>query len=352
MCPVSLEFSENLASAPLRRRALITLAASACVMPVLAQARTVTIGYLDMLVPMKLMMESTDELERATGYRVQWKMYDTGAEVIKALAAGDIQIGEVGSSPFTAAATAGQKVRLLWVSDDIANAEALVVRNAANITKMADLHGKTLAAPHLSTAHYQLFAALSEGGLGRSVKVLNLKPAQIRAAWDEGAIDGTFIWNPVLSHTKESGKVLASAAQMAQRGYATFDGLVGNSDWIDANETLVVGLLQAIIRAQRIYLDTQASWTAQSPAVQTIARLTKVPATEVIAGMALFRFVSPEEQLGLHWLGGGVAKAMANTALFQMSMLVGGVPLPSYSPFLAPHFLRKAMAASPNGKSA
>ena len=344
--------SKSLVAAPLSRRSLMALAASSLAMPVFAQARTVTIGYQDLLVPMKMMMQASDELERSTGYRVQWKMYDTGADIMKALAAGDIQIGEAGSSPFTAAATAGQKVRLLWVCDDMANAEALVVRNGAGITKITDLRGKTLAAPNLSTAHYQLFAALTEAGLGRSVKLLTLKPPQIRAAWDAGTIDGAYLWNPVLGHLKGSGKVLVNAAQMAQRGYPTFDGLVGNSAWIDANETLVVGLIQGIARAQRSYLDSQASWTPQTPAVQTIARLTKTPPDEVLGGMALYRFVPPEEQLGPRWFGGGAATAMANTALFQSIMLANGAPLPSYSQFMAPGFLRKAMAAAPAGKSA
>lgn len=345
------DLSESLVSAPLKRRSLMALAASSLAMPVFAQARTVTIGYQDLLVPMKLMME-TAELERSTGYRVQWKMYDTGADIMKAMAAGEIQIGEAGSSPFTAAATAGQKVRLLWICDDMANAEALVVRNGTGIDKMADLRGKTLATPSLSTAHYQLFAALSEAGLVRHVKLLTLKPPQIRAAWEAGKIDGAYLWNPVLGHLKGSGKVLVSAGQMAQRGYPTFDGLIGNSAWVDANEKLVVALIQAISRAQRSYLETQSSWTAQTPAVQTIARLTKTPPAEVLAGMGLYRFVPPEEQLGPRWFGGGAAKAMANTALFQSTMLVSGPPLASYNEFIAPGFLRKAMAAAPAGKSA
>lgn len=325
------------------RRSLIGLAASALALPAFAQTRSVTIGYQDLLVPMKLIME-TDELERSTGYRVQWKMYDTGADIMKAMAAGEIQIGEAGSSPFTAAATSGQKVRLLWICDDMANAEALVVRNGAGIEKLSDLRGKTLATPNLSTAHYQLFATLTEAGLVRSVKLMIMKPPQIRAAWDAGTIDGAFVWNPVLGHLKTSGKVLLSAAQVAQRGYPTFDGLVGNSAWAEANEGFVVALIQAIARAQRSYAETQASWTPQTPAVQTIARLTKTPPAEVPAGMALYRFVPPDEQLGTRWLGGGAATAMANTALFQTAMLVSGAPLPSYGGFMAPGPLRQAMS--------
>lgn len=336
--------SASAAPHALRRRTVISLAAAALAGPSLAQARTVSIGYQDLLVPMKLIMENAD-LERSTGYRVVWKMYDTGADIMKAMAAGEIQLGEVGSSPLTAAATAGQGVRLLWICDDMANAEALVVRGDAGITRVSDLRGKTVATPHLSTSHYQLYAALTEAGVVRNVRLLALKPPQIRAAWDAGTIDGAYVWNPVLGHLKGSGKVLLSATQVAQRGYPTFDGLAGNGAWADANEGFVVALIQAIARAQRSYADTQAGWTPQTPAVQAIARLTKTPPAEVPAGMALYRFVPPEEQLGARWLGGGVATAMANTALFQATMLVSGVPLPSYSNFMAPGPLRKAVAA-------
>ena len=334
-----------LAAAPaIGRRSLMGLAAGALALPfpALAQSRTVTIGYQDLLVPMKLIIENP-ELERSTGYRIVWKMYDTGADVMKAMAAGEIQIGEAGSSPLTAAATAGQNLRLLWICDDMANAEALVVREKSGIERLSDLRGKTLATPHLSTSHYQLYAALTEAGVVRSVKLLAMKPPQIRAAWDAGTIDGAFVWNPVLGHLKATGKVLLSAAQVAQRGYPTFDGLVGNGTWAEANEGFVVALIQAIARAQRSYTETQASWTPLTPAVLTIARLTKTPPAEVPTGMALYRFVPPEEQLGTRWLGGGAASAMANTALFQTTMLVSGAPLPSYASFMAPGPLRKAM---------
>lgn len=327
------------------RRTLMGLAAGALALPALAQSRTVTIGYQDLLVPMKMIMESAD-LERTTGYRIVWKMYDTGADIMKAMAAGDIQLGEVGSSPLTAAATAGQAVRILWICDDMANAEALVERNGAGIEKLTDLRGKTVATPNLSTAHYQLYAALTEAGLVRSVKMMIMKPPEIRAAWDAGTIDGAFLWNPVLGHLKSSGKVLVSAAQMAQRGYPTFDALAGNAAWADANEGFVVALIQAISRAQRSYTETQASWTPQTPAVQSISRLTKTPPEQVPPGMALYRFVAPDEQLGSRWLGGGAATAMANTALFQATMLVGGLPLPSYDKFMAPGPLRKSITVA------
>ena len=87
-----------------------------------AQAKKeVTIAHQDMLVPLRTVMES-GELEKATGYKINWRMFGGGGDVIKAMASGDVQIGEVGSSPLTAAVTQGQDVKLFWILDDIADA--------------------------------------------------------------------------------------------------------------------------------------------------------------------------------------------------------------------------------------
>ena len=45
-----------------------------------------------------------------------------GGDVIKAMASGGVQIGEAGSSPFTAAASQGQDLKLFWILDDIGDA--------------------------------------------------------------------------------------------------------------------------------------------------------------------------------------------------------------------------------------
>ena len=48
-------------------------------------------------------------------------------------------------SPLTAAASQGQDIKLFWISADIADAEALVVRNGSSVNTLADLKGKDLS---------------------------------------------------------------------------------------------------------------------------------------------------------------------------------------------------------------
>ena len=125
-----------------------------------AQTKEVTFAHQDMIVPMRVLM-AKGEIEKATGYKINWKMFGGGGDVIKAMASGEVPIGEVGSSPATAAASQGMDVQVIWLLDDIGNAEQLVARNGSGVTSLADLKGKKVATPFVSTAHYQLLAALN-----------------------------------------------------------------------------------------------------------------------------------------------------------------------------------------------
>jgi taurine transport system substrate-binding protein len=101
--------------------------------PAFAQPKKeVTFAHQDMLVPLRIVQES-GELEKATGYKINWRMFGGGGDVIKAMASGDVQIGEAGSSPITAAASQGQDIKLFWILDDIADAEALIARNGSGV---------------------------------------------------------------------------------------------------------------------------------------------------------------------------------------------------------------------------
>src|ERR1700710_1044688 len=124
-----------------------------------AQTKEVTFAYQDMLVPLRTVIES-GELEKSTGYKINWRQFGGGGDVIRAMASGNVQIGEAGSSPIAAAASQGLDIQLFWILDEIADAEQLVARNGSGVKSVADLRGKTVAVPFVSTSHYQLIAAL------------------------------------------------------------------------------------------------------------------------------------------------------------------------------------------------
>ena len=330
--------------------AAVTLAVNLAVSgSAMAQAKKeVTFAHQDMLIPMRTVMES-GELEKSTGYKINWRMFGGGGDVIKAMASGDVQIGEAGSSPLTAAASQGQDVKLIWILDDIADAEALIARNGSGVNSVKDLKGKKVATPFVSTAHYQLMAAMKlEGVDAKGVNVMNMRPPEIAAAWERGDIDATFIWDPVLSKIKGNGKTIASSKSIGAKGYPTFDGLVVNAKWAAEHEGFVVALVKALMKADAEYRANAAKWTVDSAQVKAVAKWTKADAKDVPAAMALYNFPDAAEQAGPKWLGGGAsggaAKAMTNTAVFLKEQGRIQELKPDYAAFVTDIYLKKAMA--------
>ena len=117
-----------------------------------AQSKEVTVAYQQIAGPM-IVAITNGSIEKATGYKINWRQFDSGAKVATAMTSGDVQIGVIGSSPLAAAVSRGVELQLFWILDDINEAEALVVRNGSGIEKPADLKGKKLAVPFVSTTH-------------------------------------------------------------------------------------------------------------------------------------------------------------------------------------------------------
>ena len=312
-----------------------------------AQVKEVTIAHQDMIVPFRV-AQAAGAVEKATGYKISWKMFGGGGDVIKAMASGDVPIGEVGSSPATAAAAQGLDVQVVWIIDDINNAEQLVVSAKSGITDLAGLKGKKVATPFVSTAHYQLTYALSKAGISsKDVQMLNMRPPEIAAAWERGDIDATFIWDPVLSKTKAAGaKVILSAADVAKQGAPTFDALMVNKAWADKNKEFVAALVKEMAKADAAYKADKAKYTTDSEMVKTIAKVVGATPADVPATLGDYSFPTASEQASATWLGGGkdggVAKAMANTATFLKEQgRITEVPA-DFSKFVNPEYAAAA----------
>lgn len=321
----------------------IALAASAAA---LAQ-KEVTIAYQDMVVPYRVAQEAK-EIEKATGYRIHWKQFGGGGEVIKAMASGQVQVGEVGSAPLAAGISRGLPLELFWILDDIGDAEALVARNGSGINTLGDLKGKRLATPFASTGHFHAMVAVELAKLkAADVRFLNMRPPEIAAAWDRGDVDATFIWDPVLSKAKASGKVIITSGQItAKTGKATFDGYAVNRDWTKANGDFLVAMVRVMAAADERYRSKKSAWTKDSAEVKAVAKWSGAKPEDVPAAMALYAFPTMKEQAE-KWLGGGknslAARAFAATAQFLVEQNQLEKALADYSVAVNPAYVQRAM---------
>lgn len=328
-------------------RAIATVCMVSAATHALAADKDVTIAYQDMMVPWRY-AQQLDEAGKQTGYKVTYRKFGGGGDVIRAMASGNVQMGEAGSSPVAAGLSQGLPIQLFWILDNINDAEALVARNGSGASSVAQLKGKRLGVPFVSTSHFHALLALKEAGLSSNdVKVLNMRPAEIASAWERGDIDAAYIWNPVLSKTEQSGKVLTTSGKIAaQTGLATFDGFVVNRDWAQANPQFMTAFVKILAKGDADYRAHPDAWNGTTPQGKAVADVSGGTPADVAASLALYQFPSPQEQASNKWLSGGknggAAKSLLATADFLKEQKTLQSTLPDYSVGVTDQYVKAA----------
>ena len=303
-----------------------------------AQADDLIIGYQTGIDPTKV-AQFDGTYDKALGQKIDWRRFNSGAEVVTAIASGDVQIGNLGSSPLAAAATRGLPIVTFIVAAQINAAEALVVRNGSGINGPQDLIGKTIATPFVSTSHYSLLGALKHWQIDPSkVKVINLNPSEISAAWARGNIDGAFVWSPALGAIKQNGRVLTDAAEVGTWGAPTFEVWVARKDFAEKHPELLSKFAQVSLDAFADYAANKDSWTADSEPVQKIAKLTGADPKDVPELLAGSAFPDAKQQAEL--LSGKTAKDIAATAVFLKEQGKADNVLSDYSPYVSDAYIQ------------
>lgn len=255
---------------------------------------------------------------KATGWDIEWRKFESGAGVIAAMASGDVQISELGSSPLTIATSQGEDLKLFLVSFLIGTSESLIVRDGTGIEKPADLKGKIIGVPIGSTSQFSLTGALKHWGISeKDVRILGMSPQQINAAWMRKDIDAAFVWNPVQSELLKNGKRLVSAGQVAEWGYPTFNGWVVNSKFAATHKKSLEKFAKTMNEVNAEYLNNKSKWTADSAPVRRIVQRTGAQATQVPPSLDGFTFLTGSEQTA--WLSKHAASALKKTAIFLKS---------------------------------
>jgi taurine transport system substrate-binding protein len=271
--------------------------------------------------PVPVQMAAHDgKLAAATGWNIDWRKFASGTDVIAAMASGDVLLAELGSSPFAIGATQGVDFEAFMLDYVIGESESLIVRNGAGIKSLADLKGKRVATPIGSTAHFSLIGALKHAGISeKDLTIMGMPPDQITAAWQQGAIDAAFIWPPAQTEILKTGKRLVGADQVAEWGYPTFNVWVVNKKFAAANKDKLIAFMKAVDAANLDYLQNMAAWNADSANIKAIAAQTGADPKAVPVTLQGYKFLPLTEQLEPAWMGGGIAKAVKETAAFLKS---------------------------------
>lgn len=254
---------------------------------------------------------------------ISWVQASSGGDVVNYYAAGEVDLGLMGSSPATIASSeptnADVDLDVVWVHDVIGEAESLIVKDPA-VTSIEDLRGRTIAVPFSSTAHYSLLQALLDAGLDpdKDVDVINLDPEKMAGAWQGDQIDAAWVWDPTQSVLLgDGGTRILSSADTAEAGRPTFDLGTVDAAFAADNPDFLAQWAKAEDHAVRLLRDDPA---AAAESVAVVLGIEPAEAEKQFAGLT---FLDASEQAGPDYLGGKLAEDLHTTAGFLLDQ--GGI---------------------------
>jgi taurine transport system substrate-binding protein len=303
-------------------------------------ADKVVVAYQTDALPSSVAIANGD-FDKATGVQIDFRRFNSGAEIFAAIASGDVQIGYVGSSPFAAATSRGLDVKAFYLASISGIDEALVVRNGSGINSLADLKGKKLAAAPVSTDHYQLLALIKSIGLTeKDVQVFAIPQPDIVAGYNRGDLDGGFVWNPALDELKKNGKVLVTSKDVAEKGAPTFSAWVATNAFAKAHPDFLKAFAGVIAKYQNSFVNEPAKWGPDSENAATLAKLIGGTPADQAAALKNLNLLPLKVQASDAWLGGGeksgLARILKETAVFLKEQKKISDVLPSYAAFVTP----------------
>ncbi|MFJ5293595.1 ABC transporter substrate-binding protein [Streptomyces sp. NPDC088348] len=275
-----------------------------------------------------LIVKEKGWLEKALpGRTIKWIKFDSGATINTAFVSGSVDLAAIGSSPVARGLSKPLNIpyQVTWVLDVAGDNEALVARDGSGIKDVRDLVGHKVATPFSSTSHYSLLAALDKAGVAPSkVKLLDLEPQDIAAAWSRGDIDAAYVWLPTLDELGKTGRTLVSSRQLAAVGKPTLDLGVASTSFIKAQPEVIAAWRKVEARALNLIHDDP------SAAAGSVGKELGISSHDAAAQLKQGIFLKPAEQADSTWLGrpghvGGLARNLRSAADF----LVGQKQIPA-----------------------
>ncbi|WP_029356724.1 sulfonate ABC transporter substrate-binding protein [Bosea sp. 117] len=213
------------------------------------------------------------------GVTVKWAEFAAGPQMLEALNAGAIDIGQTGEAPPIFAQAASENLIYFANEPPAPKGEAILVPKDSPIQTVADLKGRTVGLNKGSNVHFLLVKALEKAGLAYTdITVKFLPPADARAAFEKGAIDAWAIWDPFQAAAEVAIK--ARTLTTAEGIVPNYQFYLGSRKFAEANPKVIGQLIEAIRETD--------DWIQKDPAaaVAELAPSTGIPAPVLAVAVA------------------------------------------------------------------
>ncbi|MDR7486856.1 MAG: NrtA/SsuA/CpmA family ABC transporter substrate-binding protein [Armatimonadota bacterium] len=206
--------------------------------------------------------------------------FPTGVDLLNALQAGEIQIGQVGV-PMIGAVLRGMDLVIVGNYSGSStklggdDTMALVARQGSNIRTIRDLRGKRVAVSFGTISHLYILGILERAGLSvNDLTLVNTPPGEMPVALRGGAVDAFATWDPfpVIAVREVQG----AYEVVRGGGFIGFMGfIVALRSWAERNQDTIERFLAARAEADR-FMRANPVRTAET-AVRWLPGLQRTP---------------------------------------------------------------------------
>jgi aliphatic sulfonates family ABC transporter substrate-binding protein len=227
--------------------------------PVMAQQKVIRFAHQKNLfmAPVFVAIEKHwfDDALGKVGYKFERHEINVGPAVAEAMAAGQIDVGQLGVAVIVTAAGRGLPARI--VANTGVAGEGVVVRPDSGIAKMSDLRGKTIAIPAKGNMQdFIVRRGLEEAGLDptKDVKFMEISAPDQKQALNAKQVDAITLWEPLVTDAVLGGGKLLATGQDIYPGHDN-DTITATTQAIKDHPEAVRAIVQTVVRAQQWVLD-------------------------------------------------------------------------------------------------
>lgn len=218
-------------------------------------ADTLTLDYAT-YNPLSLVIKDQGWLEDTLGddVTVEWVQSAGSNKANEALRAGAIDVGSTAGSAALLARSNGSPIRTIDIYSQPEWA-ALVVPAGSDVTDVADLAGKSVAATKGTDPYFFLLQALDAAGVDPAdVEVQNLQHADGKAALENGSVDAWAGLDPLMAASEADA---GSTLLYRNVDFNTYGFLNATQDFLDASPDLAQVVVDAYEKAR--------AWAQENP---------------------------------------------------------------------------------------
>jgi len=234
---------------------------------------TVRVGYLK-VIQWTHLADLAAHVDPAK-VKIELKEFKTSNEVLVALTAGSVDIGDIGYNHLASALERGQK-DLEFIAGLSSKGSALIQRKAAGITDWSSLRGRKIGGSRGSTQYTQLVSGLKANGMdvNSDVQFVNLNSStDMNIALKNGDVDAIMQWEPGASNAVIDGygePVPQVASSLYDKTFQVSSGVAARKEFVEDEPDATQAVVDGFYKSYTKITQDHAYW------IDTFAKLVQV----------------------------------------------------------------------------